>query len=315
MSQFCGYQGSFASCLHLSGADARAFVGSQISVSVPQVDRPSWAYGLWLNAKGRILADSHVCALAEDSCLLWSFSCPAELLSDTVARNRVADDVDITDLTTEYEACVLSVEAPEHQALKDILQQMQIPWPSCPEAFEGDDFIAIGGSILGPTSLTLIASPCFHERLRTQLALALPALRIDSIAGEAFEYARIDRRIPWIPQDLNHRNLPQEGNFPMQVVDTAKGCFPGQEIMATFRKSGRISKRLRCFEIDPGDASALTLPAVIRGGSSEVGSLTSAATWQGKTLGLGLLRERAVGRELALTDASGKQHALRLRPE
>lgn len=313
MSQFWGFQGRFAACLHLSGADALSFVRSQVTVAVPDPAQHRWVYGLWLNENGRVLADSHVWALADDSCLLWSYACPAEQLSSTVERNRIADDVELTDLSADYEGSLLTPAASQREAVVAVLDRMELPWPARGEAIEGEDFLALGGSPLGPDTLTFIGPAPFHERLREALGQALPGVPAGALSSSAFDHARLAKGVPFVPRDLNHRNLPQEGNLPAPVIDYGKGCFPGQEIMASFRKSGRISKRLRTVEIELAAAAALELPAPVYAGASEVGTLTSAATWQGTTLGLVMLRERAAGRELELKGPDGTSFGVRLR--
>ena len=45
-------------CLHVTGEDAYDFLQSQFSNDLPKNKGPFACYGLWLNVKGRVLADS-----------------------------------------------------------------------------------------------------------------------------------------------------------------------------------------------------------------------------------------------------------------
>ena len=45
-------------CIYVSGEDAYTFLQSQFSNDLPRNGCPFACYGLWLNVKGRVLADS-----------------------------------------------------------------------------------------------------------------------------------------------------------------------------------------------------------------------------------------------------------------
>jgi hypothetical protein len=96
------FHGHFAACLHISGADAYTFVQSQWTARIPPPEASAWARGLWLNARGRVLAECFGWAQASDSVLLWSYDCPSALLQSAVQANLIADDVEIEDVTSPF---------------------------------------------------------------------------------------------------------------------------------------------------------------------------------------------------------------------
>src|SRR5882672_6295726 len=92
-----------AAWLRVSGADAAGFLQGQFTNDLNNLAGGEAAYGLWLNAKGKVLADSFVGhdAVASE---FWVGSYFSE---STVIRERleayvIADDVVIEDVTKEW---------------------------------------------------------------------------------------------------------------------------------------------------------------------------------------------------------------------
>ena len=268
-----------------------------------------WTYGLWLNESGRILADSYVYAQADNSCLVWSFFCPAELLLETLQRNLVADQVELTDLSSDFEFSLVHVSEDDTGAVlcAKLSEFLGCDHPCNRTVVSKDECFVMGGSPLSEKDILIIGEPDFHNRLKEN-QLSTP---VESITGKAFERARIKAGVPAIPADLNHRNLPQEGKFHTAVIDYQKGCFPGQEIMAKFRKGGKLNKQIQVFEFE-SEIPELETPLEVLSGKSVVGNITSLAR-EGETyVGLGLLRERAVEKPLHIRAISGTEYAIRV---
>ena len=311
MSQSCIFHGSVAACIHVSGGDALTFLNSQMTVSVPDPQEMQWSYGLWLNESGRILADSYVFAQAQDSCLVWSFFCPAEHLIGTITRNIVADEVELTDLSAEFEFSVLHphpIGGGNRSQLETFAKETR---PDPKKVRIDDDYFLLGGSPLGDCDLLWIAQPDFHTKLQRSFS----DFKVYPIQSSSFEFARIAANVAAIPRDLNHRNLPQEGRFPEPVVDYRKGCFPGQEIMAKFRKGGKLNKRIQVFQLEKKNGSEVQdfdTPLNIRSGNTVVGSITSIASDSSKVIGIGLLRERALGKPLHVHTDNGEEYTLKI---
>lgn len=282
-----------------------------MTVSIPYPQEMQWTYGLWLNESGRILTDSYVFAQEEDSCLVWSFYCSAEHLMNTINRNLVADQVELTDLTADFEFSVLHLEATRKgsRSQLDAIVSGNLPEPK--KVRIEDDYFLMGGSPLKSSDFLFIAQSDFHTKLQQTLS----NLNVYPIGGRSFEFERIAAGLPAIPIDLNHRNLPQEGRFPEPVVDYQKGCFPGQEIMAKFRKGGKLNKRIQVFEFSSdssSETSEWSPPLEIRSGNSTVGTITSLAKKDTTHIGLGLLRERAIEKQLSVQDQTGKLYEVRV---
>lgn len=299
MALFHVFHGPAASCFHLSGDDALRYLQSQMTVNIPEPDRHAWIYGLWLNRNGRVLADSFVYAQAEDSCLVWSYDCPAELLGKTISRNIVADDVEIQDLRNELYFTMLA--GPESLP---IAEHIGYPVPESTNVTETEDCFQYRCLLAGAPALIFIGPESFHQRLCTSLKRGFPELDALPFDHELRHSLRAEAGVPSIPRDINERNLPQEGHFEEHAIDFTKGCFPGQEIMASFRKSGRLNKALFRFRLADGTVPPST-PIEIYAGKLAVGTLTTLANNGVHYFGLGLLRLRATDRRLHITDQDG----------
>ena len=246
MSRFRVFHGFSAACIHLTGEDAWNYLCGQMTVPIPEPKLNKWIHGLWLNENGRVLADSFVYPQAGDSCLLWSFSCPRQVLIDTIQRNLVSDDVALTDMTDTLQFSVLHPFLSKGDGeIAKLLESVGMEIPDAFSIIESDQAILCGGSLFSPEGFVFIAEPAFHDSLQSALVSIDASFEVYDLKSETFAYARIDQGIAAIPQDLSSRNLPQEGGFPDSIIDFRKGCFPGQEIMAKFRKGGTQQTTIR----------------------------------------------------------------------
>ncbi len=308
MSPFSVFHGFSSACVHLSGKDALTYLRSQLTNSIPIPDEKQVFYSLWLNENGRVLADSYGFVQSEDSCLIWSYYTPIESLMNTIQKNIVADEVELTDVTSDFEFTILHPSEAGNELMRKTLQSAGFTHSSDSSIVEGDDFFVIGGSPLGKDDIAFIAEPAFHKKLHSALNQEISNLKILNLESDAFEFARISNGVTAVPKDLGHRNLPQEGRFRDPVIDYHKGCFPGQEIMARFRKSGKLNKRIRVFDIECNKtitSDNYDIPSNIYSGKTAGGTLSSIATHEDRTLGLGLLKERFIDKSLHIIGKNG----------
>src|ERR1700694_4632716 len=84
--------------LRVTGADAFSFLQGQFTNDLRQ-PTGSAVYGLWLNHKGKVVADSHVLRLAENEFLLVSATTPSTVIQQRLEAFIVADDVTLRDET------------------------------------------------------------------------------------------------------------------------------------------------------------------------------------------------------------------------
>lgn len=277
-----------------------------MTIRLPAPEKKSWAYGLWLNEKGRIIADSYVYAKAPDSCLLWSLNCPTEKLEIALRHNIVADDVEISNLYEDMRLTLL-----EGTGITEFMETFGAEVPKDHSFIETDHYFLCAGRESSKHSVLFIAPEEFQKELHKRIRTHSSGIEIRDINHQHRHFLRIQSGVPAIPQDLSERNLPQEGELDVSFVDFTKGCFPGQEIMASFRKTGKLNKILRCFSLPHGEFSG-NPPRDIYSGNLNVGKLTSVATDGDKIIGIGLIRLRSIDKTIHILSETGEKVTITL---
>ena len=82
-------------CLYVTGEDAYAFLQSQFSNDLPGNGATFACYGLWLNAKGRVLADSVIVSGDSEDFYIFSENTEALSIKESLENHIIADDVTI----------------------------------------------------------------------------------------------------------------------------------------------------------------------------------------------------------------------------
>ena len=123
----------------------------------------------------------------------------------------------------------------------------------------------------------------------------------------ATEALRVLEGLPRYGVDVLDRDLPQETS-QTRALHFAKGCYLGQEIVERIRSRGSVHRRLMQFTLS---AKPGTLPAELTTEGAAAGRITSIATYQGTTYGLGIVRGDAVERRSSLAFDGGTATPLR----
>lgn len=232
--------------LRVHGPDATTFLQGQFSNDLRLLGSQRSVYGLWLNHKGRVLADSHI--IRQDPSSLWVVStfCGADLIAGHLSGHLIADEVEIEDHTGGFSGT--SVLGQGSGALAQELASADgIVFPGRRSRDENWELLRPAGE-------------------------AVPA-GAPEIGAEEAERVRILSGIPAIPRDLGAGDLPNEGGLETEAVAYSKGCYLGQEIMSRLRTKGRIRRRLVRVA---GTGKLPALPAGLWAGQARVGELRSA---------------------------------------
>jgi folate-binding protein YgfZ len=113
------------------------------------------------------------------------------------------------------------------------------------------------------------------------------------IGSDALELYRLVRGVPRYGLDLRERDLPQETG-QHHVLNFAKGCYVGQEIVERIRSRGNVHRTLAGLELQ-GEPPASGSQVMAEG--KQVGEITSSArvpfpTGE-RTLALGYIRRES----------------------
>ncbi|MGF1483533.1 MAG: YgfZ/GcvT domain-containing protein [Opitutales bacterium] len=224
-----GIHGQPSALLRVTGEDAFDYLQSQFSNDLRSPLDKACTYGLWLDRKGRVQADSFVLQLDEETFLLVSYQCEAPVLVAHLEARIIADDVEIEALSGE----LLSVTG-------DIEADFSKGWPGefpPPKAFVED--VQLGYLFRG-RGLPGLRLDC----LKVDGAFIAPK-EVNLVDPLEFEALRIEAGIAAVPTDCGlEGDLPQEAALEKEAVAFDKGCYLGQEVMARLHAMGQVRRGL-----------------------------------------------------------------------
>jgi len=214
-------------------------------------------YGLWLDRKGRILGDGFVLCAAEERFFICSYGTSGSALRAHLESFIVADEVEVSDETSEVVGLTLFLGEGEGAAVADLGQAGFI--------FEGRR---------GVEAIEWVGPALARDELLGQLNPRA------ELSAEEVERRRILAKVPAVPRDLGAGDLPQEGgaDFERVAVSYTKGCYLGQEVMSRLRTMGRVRRYLILVRTEGEVPSELPAPLFL--GEKRVGELRSAVVAQ-----------------------------------
>jgi tRNA-modifying protein YgfZ len=241
-----------ACLLRVWGPDAASFLQGQFTNDLARLEPGKAVYGLWLDRRGRVLADSHV-ARDMGGAHFWiaSVSSAAAVIGGHLLAHIIADEVEIEDVTTGWRG--LSLIGPGVGA-----------WLSG-EPREG---IAFPGRRVSGENWEWIYPDAGREAAEGAIA-GVTRLNADDVAR-----MRIESGIPSVPVDIGPAELPNEGRLESAAISYSKGCYLGQEVMARLKSRGRVRRTIvRAL----GSGAPPAVPAVLWRGDRKEGELRSVA--------------------------------------
>lgn len=246
---FCNYRP--AAWLRVSGADAASWMQGQFTNDLRTLADGA-IYGLWLDQKGKVLADSFVLrAAGESGFRIASYFCPAAAIKKRLEEYIVADDVAVEDCTDGWAGVALLGEG----------------WRGAIGGI-GPSSLIFRGRRIAAESWELIFPAASSSEIREKLAGAA------EIGADELERRRIADGMPAVPADIGPGDLPNEGGIEAAAISYTKGCYLGQEVMSRLKSVGRIRRRLHRVM---GAGSMPARGAPLWQGERKVGELRSAA--------------------------------------
>lgn len=208
--------------------DAADFLQSQFSNELRPFEAGRCAYGLWLDVKGKVIADSAVLCEGEERFRVLSERCPGERITTHLERHIIADDVEIEPRDPGY-AFELSAQGVESLG-------MELPkLGQCVQVDEGVLFAARDGYYN-----VVVDSEAARDALHGKLSDAGFTAMTDAERG----LSRIAAGIPLVPDEIGDADLPGEGELERDAVSFTKGCYLGQEVVARMHNVGKPQRRL-----------------------------------------------------------------------
>ena len=264
-----------AAWLRVTGADAFPFLQGQFTNDIRGLKESDAVFGLWLNHKGRVLADSFVVrgGTAEE---FWvgSYFSEAAVIRERLDAYVIADDVVVEDVTAEWMGVTLFSGRLVGRA-------------------DGLSFPGRRGS--APCVEWVFPATGTEETMR-RLEGAV------QLSAEEMERRRIEAAIPAVPRDIGPGELPNEGGLETTAISYNKGCYLGQEVMARLKSMGQVRRRLVRVR---GSGDVPVVPADMFQGERKVGELRSAVRSGEGFVGLALVSLLNAKPELGLSLVEG----------
>lgn len=273
----------------VAGEDAATFLQGQFTNDLNGLAIREGAYGLWLNQKGRVLADSFICRMtAEKAFLLSSYFSEPSVILERLNAYVIADDVTIEEVASTWSA--VSLLGPESYLPDAPETALKAPGRRS-DSGSREWFFPVGG--------------------REKISAYLSEAGAIEISAPTVEMRRITAGIAAVPQDIGPGELPNEGGLEAVAISYTKGCYLGQEVMARLKSMGQIRRRLVRVAI-MGD-SFPSLPAALYVEGRKIGELRSAvADRAGRLIGLALISLVNLRSESAFAFAAGADPRVRL---
>ncbi len=284
-----------SACLHFTGEDALVFLQGQVTQELRSAAPLAAAYGLWLNQKGKVLADSFILREASDSLWIVSVWGSASVIRERLEAYIIADDVTVTDVTADWQGVALGGSGADAWLTR--------------EAGGGPadgEFIRAGGGFVFRGRRDNGVS--FEWLL--PVGAAVPDGLVE-LAADELERLRIAAGIPQVPKDLGSGDLPNEGGLDAAAISYTKGCYLGQEVMARLKAMGTVRRRL--VRVRGGGYGVPSVPCALLQGEKRVGELRSAvADGSGGFIGLAMMSKLGLDPVVLLAPEPGGEGFIEL---
>lgn len=248
--------------LRVQGPDANSYLQGQFTQDLKLAEKGA-IYGLWLDQKGKVLADSHVIRLAANDYLVICFSVNAAGLLARLEAYLIADEVELRDETAEWANLLV--------------------WGGATPALTLPAGAQIFDSRRAGLQTQEIIVPVAHAN---EVAAQLSAASAGVADRNAAEFARLRAAVPAVPADIGPRDLPAEGALDEVAISFTKGCYLGQEVIARLKNLGQVR---RALHVIAGVGAPPATGTALFQGERKVGEVRSGAAEGGEFLAMAML--------------------------
>lgn len=249
--------------LRIRGPDSNTFLQGQFTQDL-RMPVGGCAYGLWLNQKGKALAESFILRIAEQEFLVWAPRVTADVIRQRIEDYLIADEVEILAAENEWPAGTVVWGSGAAEAVAAIAGAA----PAAGHFVANSQTVVFRGRFSrGDNFVCLAADP-------NAVTDALARSGAVRSTREALEAERIASALPAVPDDIGTNDLPNEGGLDVDAISYTKGCYLGQEVMARLKNLGQVRRRLM---VVAGRGEPPASRTSVRQGEKQVGETRSAA--------------------------------------
>lgn len=228
--------------LRIRGPDAYTYLQGQFTQEL-KGPTGSISYGLWLNQKGKVIADSHVLRLGDNDFCVISLRSPAQVVRERLEAYLVADEVEIENEPEELASLAIWGEG-VGEAVKKLVGSR----PLAGRWSEKERVRAFAGRRSAAENYELLVPVARHR----DFCDSLRAMGLKETDATVAERERIFGGMPAVPADIGPGDLPNEGGLAEVAISYTKGCYLGQEVMARLKNLGQVRRRLHVVQ-GPGE--------------------------------------------------------------
>jgi len=266
-----------SAAFRIGGPDANTYLQGQFTQDLNR-SIGSAGYGLFLNQKGKVVADGYILRLGDNDFRLVSFSLEALKLRERLEVYLIADEVSIADETEKWVRVSVWGDGVGGGVVTKLIGQA----PESGAWGEGRGIIAFRGRCSAEDNFELLIPITEVNRIAEELR-AKGGIEAD--VGQA-ERTRIESGIPLVPVDIGLIDLPNEGGLEEVAISYTKGCYLGQEVMARLKNLGQVRRRLHVVR---GAGVTPASGAPLFQGENKVGEVRSVARDGGGFVAMAML--------------------------
>lgn len=290
--------------VEFKGADTFDFLNRMGTAKVKGRSVDSVFQTLFLRGDGRMQGEAILRVVASDRVIGLVDSSIVDELTEALDRFLFTEDVKITQLKNRKVFVLFGARALE--IANAVMGTAVSAWGTAQTGELG----SVLATEICPESHYVFLAMVDENVAQVRAALWANVEAKDGVIGEAklFEVLRVENGIPKFGAELSDKTIPLEAGLK-GAIDFAKGCFPGQEIVARIENLGHPANVLAGIQLAVSDHTleGAELESV---DGKKLGPVTSAtfSPILGQTLALGYVkwdfREAGTGVKVRFADGS-----------
>jgi tRNA-modifying protein YgfZ len=251
----------------ISGPDANTFLQGQFTQEL-RISPGQFAYGLWLNQKGKVLGDSYVLRVSDEEHLVFAPRWEPAEFRQRLDDYLIADEVTLADESSSWIA-ILLWGSDAGVALRSLGFAPLDSGAANSWRRRGAAFAWVARHATTESFWVLVRAE-EHAAISRELS----AKGAHEASREIAESVRIAAGVPAVPDDIGASDLPNEGGLDEVGISYTKGCYLGQEVMSRLKNLGQVRRRLFVVR---GTGKLPASRAPLFQGEQRVGELRSVA--------------------------------------
>ena len=275
------YQHKRPTIIRAQGEDAEDYLQSQWSIDLPKLEEGGVRFGLRLSLKGKVLAGAYLARLQEEEFLLIAEQMTPGSLINMLEENVVADEVEFSDESENWEYFSLKMTEPE-----DLLANLGKAKLADAEFLHWEDGLFFADDRLSGDGYCAVVK-------KGSVAIDKICEGLAEISESEYGFQRIKGRKYSIPAEVGADDLPQEAGLETSFVDFNKGCYLGQEVMARLHAMGQVQRQVVSIRWGDHPSTPPALPVTVMFEKKAVGHLKSLVRHEDEWVGVAKIHLKA----------------------